>query len=148
MTRTYVHPPAYSHRMASIDDVRRFLADEQGLAVVSVTRRDRSISSSVVNCGVLPHPVDGADVVAFVVRGDAAKLRRLRHDPRLTIAVRSGWRWVAAEGAVELCGPDDALDGVDVSEVPQLLRDVFVAAGGSHDDWDEYDRVMASAGKT
>jgi len=27
--------------------------------------------------------------------------------------------------------------------VPQLLRDVFSAAGGTHDDWDEYDRVMA-----
>jgi hypothetical protein len=25
-----------------------------------------------------------------------------------------------------------------------LLRDVFRAAGGSHDDWDEYDRVMAN----
>lgn len=27
---------------------------------------------------------------------------------------------------------------------PQLLRDIFAAAGGTHDDWDEYDRVMAS----
>ena len=24
-----------------------------------------------------------------------------------------------------------------------LLRDVFRAAGGNHDDWDTYDRVMA-----
>jgi hypothetical protein len=24
-----------------------------------------------------------------------------------------------------------------------LLRTVFAAAGGTHDDWDEYDRVMA-----
>ncbi|COW92629.1 hypothetical protein OVV29_29725 [Klebsiella pneumoniae] len=24
-----------------------------------------------------------------------------------------------------------------------LLREVFTAAGGTHDDWDEYDRVMA-----
>ena len=28
-------------------------------------------------------------------------------------------------------------------ELRDLLRDVFVAAGGSHDDWDTYDRVMA-----
>ena len=28
--------------------------------------------------------------------------------------------------------------------VPQVLRDVFSAAGGTHDDWDEYDRVMAA----
>jgi hypothetical protein len=32
--------------------------------------------------------------------------------------------------------------------VPQLLRDVFAAAGGTHDDWDEYDRVMAAEGRT
>jgi hypothetical protein len=25
-----------------------------------------------------------------------------------------------------------------------LLRDVFSAAGGTHDDWAEYDRVMAA----
>ena len=28
--------------------------------------------------------------------------------------------------------------------MPQLLRDVFTAAGGVHEDWDEYDRVMAA----
>jgi hypothetical protein len=25
-----------------------------------------------------------------------------------------------------------------------LRREVFTAAGGTHDDWDEYDRVMAA----
>ena len=29
-----------------------------------------------------------------------------------------------------------------------LLRDVFVAAGGTHDDWDEYDRVMRDQRRT
>jgi hypothetical protein len=29
-----------------------------------------------------------------------------------------------------------------------LLRDVFTAAGGTHDDWSEYDRVMAEQGRT
>jgi hypothetical protein len=24
-----------------------------------------------------------------------------------------------------------------------LLREIFTAAGGTHDDWDTYDRVMA-----
>ena len=28
--------------------------------------------------------------------------------------------------------------------LPLLLRDVFTAAGGTHDDWHEYDRVMAA----
>jgi hypothetical protein len=29
-----------------------------------------------------------------------------------------------------------------------LLRDVFTAAGGKHDDWAEYDRVMAEERRT
>ena len=41
-------------------------------------------------------------------------------------------------------GPDDLPDGFDSSRLPQLLRDVFTAAGGTHDDWDEFDRVMAA----
>ena len=50
---------------------------------------------------------------------------------------------LAVEGPVDLAGPDDPLDGLDAGRVPQVLRDVFSAAGGTHDDWDEYDRVMA-----
>ena len=44
---------------------------------------------------------------------------------------------------MELAGPDDALDGVDDERLRVLLREIFTAAGGSHDDWDEYDRTMA-----
>ncbi|GAS89259.1 PPOX class probable F420-dependent enzyme [Mycolicibacterium brisbanense] len=29
-----------------------------------------------------------------------------------------------------------------------LLRDIFTAAGGTHDDWDTYDRVMVEQGRT
>ncbi|MDH5291862.1 MAG: hypothetical protein OEY41_17845, partial [Acidimicrobiia bacterium] len=29
-------------------------------------------------------------------------------------------------------------------ELGPLLRAVFAAAGGTHDDWDEFDRVMAA----
>jgi len=52
------------------------------------------------------------------------------------------------EGATTIIGPDDRVDGFDPSAVARLLRDVFVAAGGSHDDWDEYDRVMAAERRT
>ena len=47
------------------------------------------------------------------------------------------------EGPVQLAGPDDRLDGFDPAELPELLRDVFRGAGGTHDDWPTYDRVMA-----
>ena len=61
---------------------------------------------------------------------------------------RSGWEWVAVEGPARLAGPDDPLDGVGPDDLAPLLRDIFRAAGGTHDDWDEYDRVMASQRRT
>lgn len=54
---------------------------------------------------------------------------------------------MSVESPVEIAGPDDtAIVGAD--GIPQLLRDVFTSAGGSHDDWDEYDRVMAAERRT
>ena len=47
-------------------------------------------------------------------------------------------------GAAEIVA-DDA--GSGDRGLRQLLRDVFVAAGGTHGDWDEYDRVMAEDGR-
>ena len=45
---------------------------------------------------------------------------------------------------MQLAGPDDPLEGVDGEGLRDLLRGIFTAAGGTHDDWDEYDRVMAA----
>ena len=48
------------------------------------------------------------------------------------------------EGRAELAGPDDTAPWLaDHDQLRLLLREVFTAAGGSHDSWDEYDRVMA-----
>jgi hypothetical protein len=47
------------------------------------------------------------------------------------------------EGPVLLAGPDDPLPGVDAEGLRLLMRAVFSAAGGTHDDWHTYDRVMA-----
>jgi hypothetical protein len=47
-----------------------------------------------------------------------------------------------------LIGPDDLLEGFDRTRLPQFLRDVFLAAGGTHDDWPTYDRVMAEERRT
>jgi PPOX class probable F420-dependent enzyme len=126
----------------SLEDVARMVRADGGLATVSVARRDGTVHSSVVNAGVMTDPVSGEPVVAMVVRGDAYKLRRWRRRPLATVVFRSGWSWVGVEGSVTLAGPDDPLEGV--GDVRQLLRDVFIAAGGTHDDWEEYDRVMAA----
>ena len=128
--------------------VRRLVAADHGLAVVATTRADGSVQASVVNAGVLDDPVTNRPVVGLVAGGSALKLRLLRRTGRATIVFRAGWEWVAVEGAVRLIGPDDLPDGFPAERVPQLLRDVFTAAGGTHEDWDEYDRVMAAERRT
>jgi PPOX class probable F420-dependent enzyme len=134
--------------MTDLADFARLVPDDHGLCVVSTLRTDGSIQSSVVNAGVLPHPVDQRQVVGFVARGGSRKLDNLRARPYVSVVVRAGWKWVAAEGPVELCGPDDQLAGVDTEGLRVLLRSVFTAAGGTHEDFDTYDRVMAEERRT
>jgi len=134
--------------MPDLDGVRRLGAAEAGLTVVSTARPGGSVQSSVVNAGVLPHPLSGDGVVGLVARGGSLKLKNLRDRPRATVVFRSGWEWAAVEGPAELAGPDDPLPGLDGDALRRLLRDVFTAAGGTHDDWDTYDRVMAEERRT
>lgn len=129
--------------MTTLDRVKELVARENGLAVIFTSRADGTGQASIVNAGVLDHPVSGDPVVGFVVRGDTRKHSNLRRRPRVTAVFRVGWEWVAVEGDADLAGPDDQLEGLDPATVPGLLRHVFAAAGGTHDDWDEYDRVMA-----
>jgi PPOX class probable F420-dependent enzyme len=111
------------------------------LAVVATTRADGTVQASVVNAGLLRHPVSGEEVIDFVTYGKA-KLANLRSRPRATIVFRAGWQWASAEGTCEIIGPDDPLSGFDPAALPELLRAVFRAAGGAHDDWATFDRVM------
>jgi PPOX class probable F420-dependent enzyme len=134
--------------MADLGDFARIGAEDQGLCVVTTLRAKGTIQASVVNAGVLDHPVSGVKVVGFVAMGGSRKLVNLRARPRVTMVVRSGWQWVAVEGPVELLGPDDPIAGIGAEELRLALRAVFVAAGGEHDDWDEYDRAMAAERRT
>jgi PPOX class probable F420-dependent enzyme len=133
--------------MTTLDDAAEIGRQEQGLAVVSTLRPDATIQSSVVNAGVMAHPLGGQQVVAFVTYGKV-KLAHLRARPVVTATFRSGWRWAAVEGRAELIGPDDSHPAVDAERLRLLLREVFAAAGGSHDDWDAYDRVMLEQHRT
>jgi hypothetical protein len=134
--------------VADIEDFRRMIAGDHGLVVVSTPRDNGTVASSVVNAGVLPHPVTGGTVVGMVLRGGTRKLDRLRQRPYANVVARSGWQWAAAEGRVELAGPDDPMPGVDAERLRLLLREIFTAAGGTHDDFDEYDRVMLAERRT
>jgi PPOX class probable F420-dependent enzyme len=133
---------------AGLELVARYGPAERWLAVLVTRRPDGEPSTSVVNAGIVRHPVTDGEVVAFVARGGTAKLANLRRHPRATLVFRAGWEWVAVTGPVELAGPDDDLPGLGAVAVPGLLRDVFHAAGGVHDDLDSYDRVMAAERRT
>ena len=112
------------------------------LAVVGVTRPDGSVHASLVKAGFLVAPTDDDPSVGFVVAGSALKLGYLRRAGRATVLFRSGWRWASIEGPVRLVGPDDpAPEGSP--EIPRVLRAVYQAAGGTHDDWEAFDRAMA-----
>jgi hypothetical protein len=48
-----------------------------------------------------------------------------------------------ADGSIQ-----PSLVNAGAEQVRLLLRAIFTSAGGSHDDWDEYDRVMAEQRRT
>jgi PPOX class probable F420-dependent enzyme len=133
--------------MTTLQDVIDIGGQDGFLAVVSTLRSDATIQCSVVNAGVLVHPVDDAEVVGFVTYG-RMKLANLRTRPQLSITFRAGWRWVTVEGRAELIGPDDPGSGLDAEGCRLLLREVFAAAGGVHDDWESYDRTMTEQRRT
>jgi len=127
-----------------LDFVRTLSEDANNLAIVAVTRPDGTIHASLVSAGVIDDPVTGAPSIGMVVGGSTAKLRHLRRTGRATAVFQAGYSWVTVEGPVRLVGRDDSDGAIAAKDVPALLRAVFIAAGGKHDDWSEYDRVMAA----
>lgn len=134
--------------MTDLSAFAELVALDHGLCVFSTLRGDGSVHASVVNAGVLRHPQTGVHVVGLVAAGGSRKLHNLRVDPRATIVARAGWQWAAVEGTAEIVGPDDPHPDVDTETVRLWLRDIFRSAGGTHDDWDTYDRVMAEERRT
>ena len=121
---------------------------ENGLAIVSTVRADATVQASLVNVGLLTHPTTGQLVLGFVTYGKV-KLGNLRVRPQLAVTFRNGRRWATVEGRAELAGPDDRRPWLaDTEQLRTLIREVYSAAGGTHDDWDEFDRVMAAEGRT
>jgi PPOX class probable F420-dependent enzyme len=116
-------------------DIRPFL-ETCHRGVVNTLQPDGAVQSSIVVCGPFQ------DNMAFVsVRGNSAKVRNLRRNPRCTVlAVTPDWRsYAVVEGEARLL--DAGNTGAE--ELRRLLRDVYRACGGGeHPDWEEYDRVM------
>jgi len=130
--------------MADLADFEALVPQDHGLVVMTVTGPDGRMRPSVVNAGVIDHPITGSRVVAVVIQGGARKLVHLRARPRACVVLRAGWRWAGVEGPTEIAGPDDPVDGIGPERLRLLLREIFTAAGGTHEDFDEYDRVMAA----
>jgi PPOX class probable F420-dependent enzyme len=134
--------------MTDLPAFAELAAKDQGLVVFTTLRRDGSAQASVVNAGVFDHPLTNEPVVALVAIGGARKLAHLRADPRTAVTARAGWQWATVEGSAQLIGPDDPHPDVDDERLRLLLREIFTAAGGTHDDWDTYDQVMRDQRRT
>src|SRR5262249_36149756 len=105
-------------QMADLADFEALVPRDHGLVVMTVIGPDGRIRSSVVNAGVIDHPVTGSRVVAVVIQGKARKLDHLRDTPRACVVLRAGWQWAGVEGPAEIAGPDDPMAGIG----PERLR--------------------------
>jgi PPOX class probable F420-dependent enzyme len=133
--------------MTTLEDAFALARQDNGLAVVSTLRADGTIQASLINAGPLPHPATGRPALGFVTYGPV-KIGNLRARPQIAVTFRQGWQWATVEGRAELAGPDDPQPWLTSDTLAQLLRDIFTAAGGTHDDWDTYDRTMREQRRT
>ena len=129
--------------MSDIEIFSTYLSEETGLVTVSTTQVDGKVLSSVVNCGMIEHPLTGATCVAFVSGSRAARLKHIDRGSQVTITARRGWAWSSVTGPADLIRPEQVPESIDKEQMRLLLREVFHAAGGVHDDLEEYDRAMA-----
>jgi len=115
-------------------------ARERHDGVLTTFRRDGSLQSSPVTCGVTG---DG-EQARFVVSTypDRAKAVNLRRDPRASLVVLSpgfGNEWVQVDGTAEVVDGEDAVEP---------LVEYFRCISGEHPDWEEYRRAMRDQGKS
>lgn len=87
--------------MTTLNEAAALAAAERGLAVVSTVRADGTVQASLVNVGLLPHPVSGEPSLGFTTYGKV-KLGNLRARPQLAVTFRNGWQWATVEGRAQL----------------------------------------------
>jgi PPOX class probable F420-dependent enzyme len=123
--------PAGKEPMPILADVAAMLK-QQPYAVVSTVRPSGTVQSTLVNAGLY------ADGVGLTTVGHSQKERNLKRNPACTVTIHHGPSWITVEGKARVYSWDDT----DPETMQRLLREIYVAAGGTHDDWEAYDRVM------
>jgi hypothetical protein len=127
--------------MVDLEYVKTLAEGDHHLAVLTTSRADGSVHASLVSAGIIADPVDGSPSVGLVAIGNSRKLPLLRRRGAATIVFKDGYQWAAVSGPARLIGPEDGLEyGLNVLDT---VRAVYRAAGGDHEDWAEFDRVMA-----
>jgi PPOX class probable F420-dependent enzyme len=117
--------------MPTLADVAAMLK-QQPYAVVSTIRPSGTVQSTLVNVGLYD------DGVGFTTVGRSQKEYNLTRNPACTVTIHYGPYWITVEGKARLYTWDDT----DPETMRYLLRDLYMAAGGTHDDWDTYDLVV------
>ena len=100
-------------------------------AVMSTFRRDGRPALSPVTV-----TVDAEGRVVVSTRQDAMKVKHVRRDPRVSVAVMNDGfygEWVSVEGNAEI---------VELPEAMDILVDYYRSASGEHPDWDDYRAAM------
>ncbi len=77
--------------MPTLEDVVALARTDSYLAMVSTVRGDGTIQTSLVNAGVMPHPISGDEAVTFVTYG-RAKRGNLRARPAVNVSFHAGWQ--------------------------------------------------------
>jgi PPOX class probable F420-dependent enzyme len=100
-------------------------------AVIATYRRDGRPALSPVTV-----TLDAQGRVVISTRQTAMKVKHLRRDPRVSIAVMNDGfygEWVHVEGSAEI---------VELPEAMDALVDYYRSASGEHPDWDDYRAAM------
>jgi len=117
--------------MPTLADVAAMLR-QQPYAVVSTIRPSGTVQSTLVNVGLYE------DGVGLTTVGRSLKERNLKRNPACTVTIHHGPNWITVEGKARLHTWDDT----DPETMRRLLREIYIAAGGTHDDWETYDQIM------
>jgi PPOX class probable F420-dependent enzyme len=100
-------------------------------AVVATFRKDGRPALSPVTVAL-----DAQGRVVISTRETAMKVKHLRRDPRVAVALlndRFFGEWGQVEGVAEI---------VELPEAMELLVDYYRSVSGEHPDWDDYRAAM------